>query len=509
MALAVLSVVLQAFIDFSAQNIASACVVLASSMSILLYIGWTKALKLQPLSTFAIFGFCLGTQLGALLAQTAAWTALRSSLYAPVYTFGTLAFYQAIALAVHAAYCFLLTAKRPRMSPVRHVLDRAGLYRRPSAGTLWIMGVIGLLSFAFSNGDSVLAKFSAAFNFLTWAPFLIPIYMRTAGKSYFSATLVKPLLAIYILAVCVLGLAVNARGMLFLGVVTIGILYLFIGMRSAAPVSGAALWKIGALAAVVLAVAGPMSDLTTAMAVAREARGKISASEMIRATWDAWGRPDLIKKLRNTDKAAMSTAYDEYYIANPMLARFVETKFHDNSLHFVGLISTEDGKARLRNYTISSLWYALPSPILSALNITVNKAQLNFSMGDYIVYLSRGLPLGGQKTGSMFAQGIALLGPLFSLVYVGICLALYVLMDLLTVRPSFGIPSLSALAMMKIWQLFIYGITSESLGVMFTFIVREFLQMVLIYLLVLALATAILHRKQAATAAPGDFIRRL
>ena len=509
--LAVLAVVLQITIDFSAENIASACLVLASTISILLYIGCTPAMEIQPISTFAIFGFCATTQLGALLFQTAAWTPLRSSLYDPLYTFGTLALYQAIALAVHAAYCFVFTAKRPGFWPLRGALDRVGLYRTPSAGALWIMGVIGLASFAIggtafnSSVSNVVAKICIGVNFLTWAPFLIPLYLRDAGESYCNSMHAKPLLVLYALAVCGLGLAVNLRGIMFFGVVTVGLYYLSVGMRSTAPVTSAALLKLGAVAAVALAVGGPVSDLATAMQIARGARGKISSLEMIESTFEVWRRPDLISAYRLNEKNAVRTAYDESYIANSMASRFIESKFHDNSLHFAGLITTEDGKARLRNYTIATLWYVLPTPLLSALGITINKEELKFSQGDYLVYLSRGIPLGGYKTGSMDAEGIAELGWLYPFVYAGICLVLYVLMDLWTVRSSSGVASVSALAMMKTWILFIYGITAESFGATFAFIARDWLQMILIYLLFLTLATMILPRKQAPITATGEF----
>jgi hypothetical protein len=72
---------------------------------------------------------------------------------------------------------------------------------------------------------------------------------------------------------------------------------------------------------------------------------------------------------------------------------------------------------------------------------------------------------------------------------------------LLTVRPAVGLPTLSALAMMKTWELFIAGVSSESLGKIFTFIIRDWLQMVLIYLLVLGLATIILPQRRLANGA--------
>jgi hypothetical protein len=497
--LTILSLLLQMIIDPALENIASACLVAASSMSILAYIGWTRALDIQPLSTFSIFGFCATTQLGALLAQTAAWTALRNSLYDPVYTFGTLAMYQAIALAVHAAYTFLFKAKHSAISPIRWVLNRAGLYRRPDAAILWMMGAVGLASFALSGNKGVIGKVAVAFNFLTWAPFLIPMYLAEVGDSYCNARRATPLLALYTLAICLLGVAVNARGIIFLGVITIGLCYLLIALRSTAPVRvrGATLLKISVLGAVALALAGPISDLATAMAIARAHRGKVSALEMMANTLDAWKQPYLIAQFRAIDQAATRKVYDETYIANPLIARFVETKFHDNSLHFAALLTTEDSKARLGNVTAAMVWAVLPTPILRALHISVNKTDLEFSMGDYIFYLSRGIPLGGHLTGSIFAEGITLFGPLFPFLYAGICVVSFVLMDLMTVRGQDGLAWTSAVAKMQAWVFFIYGITAESISAMFAALVRDWIQVMLVYLIVLAVASLILHRPRA------------
>src|ERR1700688_4768215 len=102
---------LQMVIDPSVKNSASACIVTASSLSVLLYIFWSTALETHPLSTFTLLGFCFTSELGALLFQTAAWTPVSSSLYDPLHTFGTLAFCLGIALAVHSVYRFFSSPK--------------------------------------------------------------------------------------------------------------------------------------------------------------------------------------------------------------------------------------------------------------------------------------------------------------------------------------------------------------------------------------------------------------
>jgi len=486
-AFAALTLPVQFLIDPSVENIACTCTVFAASLVVLLYLRETTALKFHPLSSFAILGFCMTSQLGALLVQTCALTSLTHSLSDPLYTFCTLALYQLIAVCAHAAYRFFSVRKATDVNLIRGVLDWAGVYRIPSCGTLWYMGCIGLPTFFLWAHEGVLAKLVNGFTFLVWAPFLIPFYSREFGDSYCNARLNRFLLVGYSAVIAVFGLALNARGIIFAGAVTIALLYLLAGMRSTAPVTGRAVFRICALAVILVAIGGPMSDLATSMAIVRQVRGKVSATVMIRSTLHVWGQPSLIAAYR-ADQQVRSRygAYDEYYIANPLLARFVETKFYDSSFHFARTLTTERAKQQLRDVSIKFAWAGLPTPVLNALGIPIDKDDLNYSMGDYLAYLSRGVPLGGRKTGNMFAQGIALFGPLFPFIYAAICIPLFGLLDLLTIRPVAGMATLSALGMLQIWEFFLNGITFESLHSVFHLFLRYFAQTLAIYVLVLA-----------------------
>lgn len=513
--LAVLAALLQFVIDSSSANVASSCIVLLSSLSVLAYIGWTTAIDNHPLSTFAIFGLCATTQLGALLAQTAAWNAIGYSLYDPLYTFGTLAACQAIALAVHIIYRFFSTPKTGKVRLFRGLLDWAGIYLTPPAGALWLMGCIGLVAFFYShifshgegvpgsNSEGVPARIAGAFGFLAIAPFLIPFYIRDVGEGYCNVRLNRLLLIAYAVIAVFLGVALNTRAIMFWGVLTIGLIYLLSGMRSDAPVTRRALFRLGALAVVMIAISGPLSDLATSMAIARQWRGKVSASAMIRTTLHVWRNPNLIAAYRAEGATASRyRAYDEYYIANPLLARFVTVKYHDNAFHFARAISTPEAKARLRDISIKLVWAGLPEPVLQKLHIGVKKEELDSSMGDYLAYLGRGLPLGSHKIGSMFAQGIALFGPLFPFLYAIMCLALFGLTDLLSIRTSAAVAPISALGMLEISNFFGQGLSYEGLHGVVHLFVRNFAQMVLIYALIFAAARLVVRAKALQPAAP-------
>jgi hypothetical protein len=439
--------------------------------------------------------------------QTFAWTSLIDSLYDPLLTFGTLAFYQAVAVATHVVYRFFTA--RPSHGILRGLLNWAGVYQVPSAAALWGMGAVGILGFVMSTRTGVLAHVGSAINFLTWAPFLIPIYLREKGDSYCNARLNKTLLLGYTGVVVLLGLGLNVRVIMFIGLITISFLYLLIGLRSSAPVTKRALMQLGVVSVVLLALSAPVSSLATAMAIARGSRGKVPATEMIRRTIAVWRSPTIRDAYKNEQKGSIYAVYDEHYIANPILARLVETKFHDNALHFAGLLKTPQARERVTAVTGDFLWATLPTPILDAMGVEVDKSVLTYSMGDYLAYLSRGVRLGGHVTGSMFAQGQVIMGPLFPFVYALICFAVYGLSDLLTVRTRGRQASLSAVAMMSLWFYFYRGITSEAVSNLFVFIVRDWEQTLIIYIAVLGAARMLLpaHREPPQTAVAAGWQR--
>jgi hypothetical protein len=505
--LTLLAFPLQCAIDPSAENIASVCIVLFSALTLLAYIKWGGAADDQPLSTVALLGFCMTTQLGALLVQTAYWTPIRLSLYNPLHTFGTLAFYQAIALLMHMVYRFFSSPNPDRVGFFRGFLDWAGIYRVPSSRALWFMGIVGLVSIVVSIPANVVAKIASGFNFLTWAPFLLPLFMREVGPDYCNARRNRIFLIVYAGMVVVMGIALNVRVIMFIGVMTVGLLYLLVGMRTTTPLARKSIVRLGLVAVILVALSPPLSDLATAMAIARGSRGKISPVEMINRTISVWRRPALIAEYKR-ERSAVSrfAAYDEQYIANPLLARLVETKFHDNALHFASALTTPQAKDQLRKVTMDATWATLPTPILKLLHIGVDKEGLNYSMGDYMAYLSRGVPLGGRKTGSMFAQGGAVLGPIFPILYAAICLFLYGLMDILTTRKASGAANLSALAMMTLWMYFYRGVTSDALSNVFVFIFRSFGQTVLIYVIIFGIARMMFgtpRSRRESSVAPG------
>jgi hypothetical protein len=490
-ALATLALAFQIAIDFTPENIASACIAFASSMAVLLYLLWTPALQTHPLSTFAVFGFGVTTQLGALLGQTAYWTSLADNLRQPITTFAMLAAFQVLAIIAHTGYRWLMPPPdADHGSLPRHMLRKAGLYNTPSTGVLWFLGYFGLIAFVLGGGrEGTFGKIMQGVAFLTWAPFLIPMYLVQLGYGYSSWRKQLPFLLFFMGLVVLLGLAANARAVMLSGFVTIALFALLGALRSATLVSSRQVLRIGLVGLVLVAMAIPLSDLAIAMVVARKVRSNVSPVQMVEQTFYYWQRPDEIAAYKARAEADTTKAYDEYYFANPLLARLVETKFHDNSFYFVSTFTRTDDSL-LAKTTGDLFWTILPDPVIKSLGVSIDKKTLEFSIGDYLSHLSQGAALGSRRTGSMLAQGVALLDAGFAIFYLAFCVVAFAMIDLLSFRNRSGQVVLSAVGMLAVFKLFQSGITSDSLHGWVIGTLRNIPQNIVLFLVVATMARA-------------------
>ena len=476
--------VAQCVIDFSTDNIAASCIILTYVLVTLFYFRWTKALETHPLSSFAIFGFCVTSGLGALLAQSLAWTAVSDSLHQPLLTFAILAMYQFVALIAHVFYRILTNSSASKQGLVRHAFQAFGVYATPSAINLWFMGGIGVFSLLFSHISPV----ANGLSFLAWAPFLIPIYVQQLGVNYCNARRSYLFLLPFSALIALMAMFFNARGMLLSGLMTVALLFLLVGMRSTKPINAALLLKLGVVGLLGAALSWPASNLVTAMALARADRGKISPIAMVGNTLENFKDPDKLERYKKLALAKdLRTAYDEKYISNPMMARLVITKYHDNAIYFAGKIS-DRGAEDIMHISEDFLWTTLPQPWLDALQIDVDKDRMQFSIGDTLAHFAIGTPLSGLRTGSIFGEGWVLFGNFFPIIYFVMCLILFLAIDLFSMRTATGVTVLSVIGMLNVWPNFLFGITADSLHHLFIGVVRGIAQPVILYVIVFAMA---------------------
>ncbi len=485
--LAFISFAAQFFIDFSALNIGAACIVLSSSLITLCYLRWTDAYDYYPISSFVLFGLLFTSLLGALLAQSLLWASLTKDLRIPIQTFSYLSMFQMSAIIAHVFYRMLNKTKSTRPSIVRYSLEKMGLYQTPSIVVVWVMGVIGLASAILAKGDGG-SKIANGIQFIMWLPFIIPIYRARFGKEYCNAKLNYILLGLYTLVIVVIGIIFNARGFMLIGMVTLGAVIFLETMRSKNKFTVSQLLKILLLLLVGVAASFPLSDLATAMAVARADRGKVSDIKVAQNTFEIMtAKRDQIQRYREAgDIIAGHSSYNEQYIANPLLARFVMTKFHDNIFYYGTKLNDADVQD-LADYTLNQIPVLLPSDFLEIkwLNLKIDKlATTYFSAGDYVVMLATGIKVGGFKTGSSLAQGFILFGYFAPILFIFLAVLLFYIKDLFAYKNQLGLVVIAPIGLFGLYGTFINGLSFDGIQGYFTTILRNFPQSVILYVMI-------------------------
>ncbi|CAD5369186.1 conserved membrane hypothetical protein [Rubrivivax sp. A210] len=502
-----LAALAQGFIDSDYDNLICTAFVLCSASLTFLYVRLTRALRDLPFSTVAVLGLCVTTQWGALIGQSALGDSLTANLRVPLQTFGYLFGFQMVAIAAHWVtrhFAFFAAARR---AVSEGLLRPLGIFQVPPVQAMWAIGCVGLLAVFAAQGSEggLLGKIAAGFGVLAWAPFVIPILAMRHGAAYCRMARQVPLLALFGGLAVLMGLAFNFRSVMLVGAMTGALLYALVVLDDNRPFE---LRQVRNLA--ILAVAGallyqPVSYFLTAFQVAREQRDKISKVEMIAHTIEVLKNPAAIR--RENDRMVIDaevSAYDEFYFKSSMLGRLVETKFHDNAFYMVQGTSPLESRL-IAEDALDRVYAILPYPVLRWMGMGRAKFVTLYSVGDYLAYLRLGGDIGQFRTGSMFAQAIAIFGIWTPFLYFLLCLPVFMVWDVLSRSGGAGTRAVtSVIGMLLIYRLFAFGIVTESIGNIAGLLLRFQLQTVLLYALVFAATRLLWKPFEPNLVRPGD-----
>ena len=484
-----LSAVLQLGIDASGDNLVCVAFVVLSATLTFLYIQRSQAMREVPLSTVAVLGLCMTTQWGALVGQSVLGDSLTANLRVPLQTFGYLLGFQLVAISAHwvsrrlAAFMAMRRVGADLLAPL-------GVFQVPSVAAMWAIGLFGLAATLVGKGGDagLMGKIADGFSVFIWAPFVIPLLAVRYGRDYCALRRQLPALAAFAAVVMLVGLALNARAFMLTGVLTAVLLFALFVLDDDRPLR---LRQVRWVAMAVLAGAllfQPLSYFFTAMQVARAERDKLSRLELVKHTIAVLQDPAAIR--RESNRMLMDAdvgAYDEIYFRTSMIGRLVETKFHDNGFYMV------QGSSPLESRLVGEdAWdrvlSILPFPVLKWMDLERAKYVSLYSAGDMLANLRLGLELGSFRTGSMFAQGIAIWGVWAPFLYFLLCIPVFIAWDMLSRSARGGaVGVISLIGLVLIYRLFAYGIVAESVSNLLGSLLRFQAQTILFYSLVFAL----------------------
>jgi hypothetical protein len=485
-AVCLLSGLLQVFIDPAAENLSCVALVAVSSSLVFQYLWRSRAPVDYPMSSLALLGLCVTTQYAALVGQTLGWTSFIELLRWPSTTFSVLAAVQVLAVGAHWVYKNLADTNHLSDLLARHLLKPLGALSAPPVHTLWIMAAAGVYALATGGGTElgdVGGKAVQALNFMAYMPFLILIYHRQYGNAYCNMKIHGPLLLGHVGLLIVVAMALNARQFMAIGPVQTCLIFLVYLLQDPQPIARRTLVRLSALTVAVCIAIVLFGDLAVAMVLNRDKRETLNARELIEETLKTLVDQDKIAQFKRSEiDRAMFNRYDEIYLANPMVARFSETKFHDNNIYQATVINDPE-RRELWRATFEKTLAILPQPVLDAFDVKLNKNQLMYSFGDFYRYLNEGIynTLGGFAVGSLWAHLIALFGAdWFAVVTVLMFIPTFVVLDSFCRRRV--APDAAPVMMCSTWIVFSYALGGESLVYKIGLYFRDIPQKLMIYL---------------------------
>ena len=456
-----------------------------------------KIFYLYPLSTFLILGFVTTQFYLPLVATIAEGKPLIFNFKQPIDVFlhAMLAFF--VVLVAHYIYRQISVNPNQKFKPF---FNKIGIFTPPREIQLWLMGFIGLASmyYIFYYLPSMNRETSGSINKLiqgfvpfSYAPFYIPF-----GKLYgiknkninINTNLILKLIC-FTIVLFIVSIGRNSRGAFMLGFAAVGFVF-FIGV-----LMGVFKVKIFTLKNLIISLGiwwmftGPISDLATAMVIIRHDRSKISRTELVIKTFDTFFDKKAIESRRARDNRIRkrNKEWDEYYLDNLFLARFCNIRYSDISLNFAKKVSKFDNS--VQEFSKNRFLSNFPTPILKMLGINIDKEKfISFSFGDFMHYKYGGGVLGSFFTGHFAGTGFASFGWWY-LFFIGIIIfPIFILLDSLVMinyKPrgnnytrNYKFSFCILLSLTIIFSFF----TQESIVHFAGYLIRGWIQMVLLYL---------------------------
>jgi hypothetical protein len=479
--------VVQSFLDSSLTNFVCSSIAIVTAAAAILYTFRIDRFRRAPFSCLMILGFNVSALSGALVIQSANLRPITYNLDSPLATFAVLAETQLLIICLHWLYSRSRLCKALRAVFSRSVCHPLGLLKSPSELQLWLFGLAGCAATILSARNytegvefgNASTKFAVAYFPFAVAPFFIPMRAYLFGTVDGSRPrwLALSLYAILLVSVAIVN---NSRGTFATGFLTLGLCFLIAVLGGNLKMS----WRkiLGGVMAVVLGV--PLfiglSDLATAMVIARDERSNVSPMELIEITLANFTNKQLLAERRRRDVIVEGGEYNENYVENPLFARFVYTKFVDVNL--TNAMSLTDAQTNLiRERSWSRIVALLPTPILNAFHIDINKADLVYSSGDLYSYIARSRELGSYTTGSEIPDGLSIFGVFFWPILALMVLIEFVLYDALTAKDRNGRLIVSAAALINVVPIFTLGVMQESVADQVSVIIRGIPQLILLY----------------------------
>jgi len=466
-------------------------VVALSSITSILYCFNQGFRSQRAISTFAVLGLNITTQLGPMLVQTLSGRVLSYNLEMPFMTYISLALYQQVALLTHAIYCKYRVGDGVRLWITGFLSAFSPVYRPLRDGQAFAMGGIGFVALFITEvylkdqvafGDIGL-KFLQALSAFSVAPVVVLVMYWFDSKHRKPSAKELLLVVGYTAALITLAAARNSRATFATVVATYALCALLAMLRGAIKVNKRFFIRLAIACVFLVPLVIGVTRLSEAMIIIRPEREFLQGGELLMRTISIALDGDTIDRFIESEKN-IGRGYNENYISNSFFARMIAVKFHDNMLFWANAF-TENQVDDVKRITVAQLLAILPTQIMRVVGIEADKKDdLSFTIMDYISYVGGGddVFIGGYRSGSSVAHGLILWGWSSYLLWGVLFLFLvFPVLDSMSQTINAGISTISPVALITIWRIFAQTLFGDTVAGFIQTVTRDYIQTILLY----------------------------
>lgn len=482
-----ISFVIQCLISTDWTNFFTALIAYFVSFSVCYYLfGPYLSLSKRPISALILIGVLVSTTGGALLFQSLSFTPISYNLRKPIETFFFVGVLNIVLMISHYIYMSSFFAVRLKNTIVEGLFKKIGLFLYPTNLQLWFMGFLGAFSVWYTATSDIVygdvsGKFIFALSPLTYSPLLIPFINKLNGDNTSKKDFI--FITIFFVSLVLIGVVRNSRGVFVTGAFNIIFVWLIMFVFGFYTFKKKFFLYVMILFPFLFVLISAISDLAIAMVLARSQREDVKGIDLLLLTLQYLIDHNEVIAYKMGLNNVFYNEYNEIYISNPLGARLVTIKFDDNMFFYGDILSLNDA-SRVAQITMEKIIALIPTPILNIIGYDLNKENIQYSMGDYIYYLSSNSGLGGFKLGSITVHGLILFGPLFFIVFVPVLsFFVYSISDSFYFFDKYERTVVSPIFLLMIFS-FYSVFNGDSLINIITFFVRTLPQIVFIYIFI-------------------------
>lgn len=499
------SAILENIFFFSALNVFASFILVYGWLLIKSFVLTSNNLKLFPVSFFMMLGLAIVHFILPMPLTLLEFNAVTFNLRVPFLTFFHHFLFVTVIVFTHFAYTKISSGK----NIFRVFLNRTNFYYQPTDRIIWITSFLGLFAsfynyFIFDawqkevTDRNFLYHLNAILAQFIWMPIIIPFSKFRDIPNCPNKNSIK-YIVLYSLFVFMIAVASNWRTVLFSGVVIvssmllIGILMQYYNLSKIFTAKKAVL-----IFAIVLFVTGPLVDLGYAMVVVRHDRDSLSAVEFVDKTLSIFNNKEVLERVKSVGSSGdgfnslQSNAWDEEYLHNIIINRFVNLKISDNSLFFAEKIGYQN--EIMQSEFVNQLVAFLPNIFANyfGLDIAQKIDSSSYSIGDFLYSLAVNdtSVRGSAVISSMPGVGMAIFGYWYLILIVPLFVVIFSMFDSF-VKMKNGKIIFSYFFFLMIVTIINYFNDRHVFTFEFRFILRTYFESVILFLIVMKIITSI------------------